>query len=111
MLEKTLNGYKDLCGKMELELKEYKTNAEFAEPAPESNTEQFDRMRKELDVVRLDNEKLKKRKNELEIELENCLLRSTINGGDLEEMYRSRYKVCFTEGIWGIIFNYIFIKF
>ena len=96
MLEKTLNGYKDLCGKMELELKEYKSNPEMEEPAPASNTEQFERMRKDFEMVRLENEKLKKRKNELELELENCLLRNTVNGGDLiDELNKNRFKVSF----------------
>lgn len=48
-------------------------------------SEQYGKLRKEIDSLQLENEKLKKRKNDLELELENYTLRAVIN--------RDRFKV------------------
>lgn len=42
-------------------------------------SEQYEKLRREIDSLRLDNERLKRRKDELELELENVTLRANIN--------------------------------
>jgi mitotic spindle assembly checkpoint protein MAD1 len=74
MLTESVNGYKELCAKMEAE------NAELRGINPTDSTvcttEQYKNLRKDLEAVRVENEKLRKRKNELEIEIENFTLRN-----------------------------------
>lgn len=80
MLEKTVSGYKDLCAKLEQELSELKGNPDSDSIG--NNSEQYETIRKDLDALRAENEKLKKRKNELEIEIENLTLRSNVMDDD-----------------------------
>jgi mitotic spindle assembly checkpoint protein MAD1 len=86
MLEKTVSGYKDLCARLETELAEVRGHPGQLDGVSSSN-EQYEGLRKDLDSLRAENEKLKKRKNELEIEIENYTLRHNVMGGD------DRYKV------------------
>lgn len=86
MLEKTVNGYKDLCAKLESELAEVRGQPGQLDGVIGS-VDQYETLRKDLDSLRTDNEKLKKRKNELEIEIENLTLRHNVMGND------DRYKV------------------
>lgn len=86
MLEKTVNGYKDLCSKLETELAEIRGHPGQLDGVSGGN-EQYENLRKDLDSLRAENEKLKKRKNELEIEIENLTLRHNVMGSD------DRFKV------------------
>lgn len=80
MLEKTVQGYKELCAKLESENAELKGLG----PNPDSviNPDQYEELRRELTASRSECEKLKKRKNELEIEIENFTLRHNVLGDD-----------------------------
>jgi mitotic spindle assembly checkpoint protein MAD1 len=80
MLEKTVSGYKELCAKLETELAEIRGHPGQLDGV--ANSDQYEQLRKDLDVLRIDNEKLKKRKNELEIEIENYTLRHNLLGND-----------------------------
>lgn len=76
-LTNALQGYKELCGKLETEIAELRGNPSLASSDPTVCTsEQFKTLRKDLEAVRIENEKLRKRKNELEIEIENLALRN-----------------------------------
>lgn len=86
MLEKTVSGYKDLCSKLESELAEARGHPGQLDGVTNSN-DQYESLRKDLDSLRAENEKLKKRKNELEIEIENLTLRHNVMGSD------DRFKV------------------
>lgn len=86
MLEKTVSGYKELCMKLETELAELRGHPNQLDGVAGIN-DQYDSLRKDLDALRVENEKLKKRKNELEIEIENFTLRHNVMGGD------DRFKV------------------
>lgn len=86
MLEKTVSGYKDLCAKLESELAEARGHPGQLDGVASSN-DQYESLRKDLDSLRAENEKLKKRKNELEIEIENLTLRHNVMGSD------DRFKV------------------
>jgi mitotic spindle assembly checkpoint protein MAD1 len=85
MLEKTVNGYKELCAKLETELAEVRGHPGQLDGV--IGSDQYQELRKDLDSLRTENEKLKKRKNELEIEIENLTLRHNVMGSD------DRYKV------------------
>lgn len=85
MLEKTLMGYKDMCSSLEKELVLAK-----ALPSTDVNMEQstnvindssvsYDHFKKELDVLRAENERLRRRKEELELELEHRCLKGDFN--------------------------------
>lgn len=80
MLEKTVNGYKDLCLKLENELAELRGHP--GNPDGVINPDHYETLRRDLDSLRVENEKLKKRKNELEIEIENYTLRHNVLGDD-----------------------------
>lgn len=81
MLEKTVSGYKELCAKLETELAEVRGHPGQLDGVTSPN-DQYETLRKDLDVLRAENEKLKKRKNELEIEIENLTLRHNVMGDD-----------------------------
>jgi mitotic spindle assembly checkpoint protein MAD1 len=74
MLEKTVVGYKELCAKLEQEMQQMKAMPDFTVDVT-LNSEQYERLRKELNLLRLENEKIRKKKDELELELENHRLR------------------------------------
>nr|XP_029709893.1 mitotic spindle assembly checkpoint protein MAD1-like [Aedes albopictus] len=84
MLEKQLNGYKELNSKLEGELQTAKSMPDMSMDSA-LTSEQYEKLRKEIDTLRLENERLKKRKDDLELELENFTLRAELN--------RDRYKV------------------
>uniref|UniRef100_A0A182PDL3 Mitotic spindle assembly checkpoint protein MAD1 n=1 Tax=Anopheles epiroticus TaxID=199890 RepID=A0A182PDL3_9DIPT len=77
MLEKTLTGYKDLCQKQEADLQ---ANKGLSDISFVLTSEQYEKLRKEIDELRLENERLTRRKEELEVEVENQTLRAQING-------------------------------
>ncbi|XP_058833639.1 mitotic spindle assembly checkpoint protein MAD1 [Topomyia yanbarensis] len=84
MLEKQLSGYRELNTKMENELQAAKSMPDTGMDSA-LTSEQYEKLRREIDMFRMENERLKKRKDELELELENVTLRAEIN--------RDRYKV------------------
>lgn len=86
MLEKTVVGYKELCAKLETELAEVRGHPGQLDGVF-GNNDQYESLRKDLDSLRAENDKLKKRKNELEIEIENLTLRHNVMGSD------DRFKV------------------
>ncbi|KFB51409.1 AGAP006632-PA-like protein [Anopheles sinensis] len=75
MLEKTLAGYQELCQKLEAEIQSSKGLPDLALGSA-LTSEQYERLRKEIDDMRMHNERLQRRKDELELELENQLLRA-----------------------------------
>lgn len=78
MLEKQLTGYRDLNGKLEGELQAAKSTPDTGMDSA-LTSEQYEKLRREIDTLRLENDKLKRRKEELELELENVTLRAEIN--------------------------------
>uniref|UniRef100_A0A1B0AKS3 Uncharacterized protein n=1 Tax=Glossina palpalis gambiensis TaxID=67801 RepID=A0A1B0AKS3_9MUSC len=84
MLEKTLMGYKDMCNNLEKELHINK-NLKASEASGENiipNVEAtigYEHFKKELDTLRVENERLRRRKEELELELERHCLKSDLN--------------------------------
>ncbi|XP_011209603.1 mitotic spindle assembly checkpoint protein MAD1 [Bactrocera dorsalis] len=88
MLEKTLVGYKDMCSNLEKEL----TNAKQLPVADQSienviSTETYEHIKKELDTMRLENERLRRRKEELELELEHRCLKGDFNVGKFKVVH------------------------
>ncbi|XP_035917042.1 mitotic spindle assembly checkpoint protein MAD1 [Anopheles stephensi] len=75
MLEKTLTGYKELCLKQEAELQANKVMPDISFVL---TSEQYEKLRKEIDDLRTENERLKRRKEELEVEVHNMTLRAEI---------------------------------
>lgn len=86
MLSNSLAGYKELCAKLETEVAELRGNPGIAADTTTCTTEQYKVLRKDLEALRIENEKLRKRKSELEIEIENITLRSNV-------MHDERLKV------------------
>ncbi|XP_067631310.1 mitotic spindle assembly checkpoint protein MAD1 [Eurosta solidaginis] len=82
MLEKTLVGYKDMCANLEKEL----TNAKQLPVSDQSienviSTETYEHTKRELDTMRIENERLRRRNEELELELEHRCLKGDFNVG------------------------------
>jgi mitotic spindle assembly checkpoint protein MAD1 len=77
MLSNSVAGYKELCARLETEIAELRGNPSLASSDPTvCSSEQFKTLRKDLETLRIENDKLRKRKNELEIEIENLTLRN-----------------------------------
>lgn len=87
MLTQSLSGYKELCSKLESEVAELRGNPTNALDTTVCTSEQYKILRKDLEALRIENEKLRKRKSELEIEIENITLRSNVMTDD------NRFKV------------------
>ncbi|XP_065370340.1 mitotic spindle assembly checkpoint protein MAD1 [Calliphora vicina] len=85
MLEKTLLGYKDMCISLEKELTIAKAFPNMDQVMEHStnmsvdSTVGYDHYKKELDVLRVENERLRRRKEELELELEHRCLKGDFN--------------------------------
>lgn len=80
-LEKTLAGYKEVCARLEQELEAVKASPSDIASSVVS-MEQYEAMKRELNQIRYENERLRRRKDELELEFENRLLRATVMGGE-----------------------------
>lgn len=87
MLEKTVSGYKDMALQLETELKQLKSlpALEF-DSAVNGMGEHYDKLRKELEVLRQENERLHGQKNSLELALEQISVKGAFN--------IDRFKVC-----------------
>lgn len=82
MLEKTLTGYREMCANLEKEL----TNVKLLPNADSSlesalNSESYEHFKREIDSLRMENERLRRRKDELELELEHRCLKGDFNIG------------------------------
>uniref|UniRef100_A0A182M573 Mitotic spindle assembly checkpoint protein MAD1 n=1 Tax=Anopheles culicifacies TaxID=139723 RepID=A0A182M573_9DIPT len=88
MLEKTLTGYKDLCQKQEAELQANKVMPDISFVL---TSEQYEKLRKEIDELRSENERLKRRKEELEVEVHNMTLRAEIKRTSTNQTKLIRY--------------------
>ncbi|XP_068145241.1 mitotic spindle assembly checkpoint protein MAD1 [Drosophila tropicalis] len=73
VLERTVTGYKDICATLEREIQAMRQQEQLHEPTNEG----YDSVKKELDTLRLENERLRRRKDELELEMVNRSLRGT----------------------------------
>lgn len=76
-LEKSVAGYKELCAKMESELEAAQSTPDLAQISLLGN-EHYSNMRRELEDIRIDNERLRRRKDELELELETKCVRAAL---------------------------------
>lgn len=86
MLEKTLVGYKDMCSSLEKELTIAKSTPNGDQILDEGSSNVlvassagYEHFKKELDILRIENERLRRRKEELELELEHRCLKGDFN--------------------------------
>lgn len=84
MLEKTLLGYKDMCTALEKEvtlckLSNVDSGTEQNGNMSVDSTVGYEHYKKELDTLRVENERLRRRKEELELELEHRCLKGDFN--------------------------------
>ncbi|XP_005179030.1 mitotic spindle assembly checkpoint protein MAD1 [Musca domestica] len=87
MLEKTLVGYKDMCASLEKELNTAKSlpnsdptgDQSSVNMSVDANATGYEHFKKELDTLRMENERLRRRKEELELELEHRCLKGDFN--------------------------------
>lgn len=87
MLEKTVSGYKDMVVHLETELKQLKSlPALDFDSAVNGMGEHYDMLRKELEVLRQENERLHGQKNSLELALEQISVKGAFN--------IDKFKVC-----------------
>ncbi|XP_030380672.1 mitotic spindle assembly checkpoint protein MAD1 [Scaptodrosophila lebanonensis] len=75
VLERTVAAYKDMCSTLEREIQAMRQQEVLPEPCSEG----YDSVKKELDTLRMENERLRHRKDELELELEHRCLRGDFN--------------------------------
>ena len=78
MLQKTLAGYKELCAALE---KENAINQQLSASSVENidSVKAYEDIKKELETLREDNERLRRRKEELELQLEHRCLKGDFN--------------------------------
>ncbi|XP_055852317.1 mitotic spindle assembly checkpoint protein MAD1 [Episyrphus balteatus] len=91
MLEKTLVAYKDMCGNLEKELFAQKSSLEMSSPSclDSGLNDSYDHFKKEIENLRMENERLKRRKEELELELEHRCLKGDFNIGKYKVVHLS----------------------
>lgn len=81
VVEKSLAGYKEICSTLEKELENARsTGFEMNGGMPTAN-EQNERLLKELDKLRSENDRLQRRKDELEMLCEQARIKETLNIG------------------------------
>jgi len=85
VLERTVTGYKDMCATLEREIQAMRQQEQLAEPAGEG----YDSIKKELDTLRLENDRLRRRKEELELEMMHRCLRGDFNMKDFKVVHLS----------------------
>jgi len=79
-LEKSITGYKDLCEKMEKELEMAKASPDFATISLMTNPH-YESLKAETNSLRMENDRLRRRKDELELELQTAQLRASVYSG------------------------------
>lgn len=77
MVERSLNGYKELCAAQETELKASKSLPDLGMSS--SISESYERFKKDMEVLRQENERLRRRKEELELMVEQLSLKGAYN--------------------------------
>ncbi|XP_034479107.1 mitotic spindle assembly checkpoint protein MAD1 [Drosophila innubila] len=87
VLERTLTGYKEMCSTLEREMQTMRQQESLSDPP--SNENGYDSVKKELDTLRMENERLRRRKDELELELEHRCLRGDFNMGNYKVVHLS----------------------
>lgn len=81
VIEKSLAGYKEICSTLEKELEVARnTNVEVNGGLPSSN-EQNEHLHKELENLRMENDRLQRRKDELEMIIEQAKVKEAFNIG------------------------------
>ncbi|KAH8290169.1 hypothetical protein KR054_000741 [Drosophila jambulina] len=86
VLERTVTGYKDMCATLEREIQALRQQEMLTEPSSDG----YDSVKKELDTLRLENEKLRRRKSEMELELMNRCLLGDFNMRDYKVVHLSQ---------------------
>ncbi|XP_060657821.1 mitotic spindle assembly checkpoint protein MAD1 [Drosophila nasuta] len=87
VLERTLTGYKEMCSTLEREMQNMRQQEALSELPVNENG--YDGVKKELDTLRLENDRLRRRKDELELELEHRCLRGDFNMGNYKVLHMS----------------------
>lgn len=87
VLERTVTGYKEMCSTLEREMQNMRQQESLSDPPPSENG--YDSVKKELDTLRMENERLRRRKDELELELEHRCLRGDFNMGEYKVLHLS----------------------
>lgn len=85
VLERTVTGYKEMCSTLEREMQNMRQQESLSDPPPSENG--YDSVKKELDTLRMENERLRRRKDELELELEHRCLRGDFNMGEYKVLH------------------------
>ncbi|KAH8321681.1 hypothetical protein KR074_011587 [Drosophila pseudoananassae] len=83
VLERTVSAYKDMCATLEREIQAMRQQEQLAEPSGEG----YDSVKKELDTLRLENDRLRRRKEEMELELMHRCLRGDFNMRDYKVVH------------------------
>lgn len=78
MLEKTLTSYKELCENLESELNNIKAMPDIPLQMT-ANGSDYEYLKKVIDDLKLENDRLRRRKEELELEIEQRCLRGDFN--------------------------------
>ncbi|XP_022232458.2 mitotic spindle assembly checkpoint protein MAD1 [Drosophila obscura] len=75
VLERTVSGYKDLCATLDREIQAMRDQEQLNDPS----SEDYENVKKELDVLRIENDRLRRRKEEQELEMMQRCLRQDID--------------------------------
>lgn len=78
MLEKSIDGYKEIVATLERDLQMAKSLPDLG-LVDAASAENYEKFRKDMDVLRADNERLVRRKDELELMLEHSSLKGAYN--------------------------------
>lgn len=97
VLEKSLAGYKEICNTLEKELVESRSFTDVVNGDVQPTSEYVERLREQMDNLRKDNERLQRRKDELEELADQDKMKQAYNIGTTEK----ELKVCQFEGILG----------
>lgn len=87
VLERTLTGYKEMCSTLEREMQSMRQQESLNDPPISENG--YDSVKRELDTLRMENERLRRRKDELELEMEHRCLRGDFNMGNYKVLHLS----------------------
>ncbi|XP_034651518.1 mitotic spindle assembly checkpoint protein MAD1 [Drosophila subobscura] len=75
VLERTVTGYKDLCATLDREIQAMRDQEQLSDPS----SEDYENVKKELDTLRIENDRLRRRKEEQELEMMQRCLRQDIS--------------------------------